>query len=462
MKNILKYFTILIAALAVVSCDADLTNKNLYEDATFVTELEQETAQKNNIDGVNNFKVSSAVTNPSAVVINDVTYNEVVITFANGRVDNTTTNLANIVFYPLTAPTSPTTITPNTRGTALSPASTKVEYTTDTTKIYYRFATTDTTFTGSDFEVVVAASITAFNGAISLNQDGDKVQGETIDDMFIQTTEALTGIARKTTMTFSLPAANTISLDATTFDFYIDVTSNFSNTLSTTSLAGDLLVEKYNYTTHTWAALSNVTLGYDSDLNDDTTYNDGRITIDMPANLADGDLVRCSLKQGSMSQDASLIASDDYIYTLDINNETESTYTYQFSDVKVSAAYFSGTSLAPTHNNVEGNKYIDVQFNGLTGNILPATLTNNNVKFSKTINGKTVYFTFDEADVFEVSNNTFRFKLTTALDITTMTVTAFPTVMEDNNTPTDTSDDLHFGSSNLILNPLAAFTAPSV
>lgn len=450
MTKLFKYITAITLSLAILGCDALAvsTPDNLYADDTFVSEAERLVIERNNITGTN-FNVSA---NPAiatgAVVIDGTTYDELTVTFANGRVDNTAANLANITVYPLTNPTTATTAkSVAVRGTALTFASTTVTYNVNSTTIVYRIAqdtTPATTLTADGYEVVVNPAITAYGEIITLNQDGDIVAGETDDDMYIFTIDNSLTVKHRKSGAVALAAGGLSGATPTTQDILINLTTGLpTDTFSTTSLAGDLMVEQFNFTTHVWDNVA-FSLAYDSDLNDDTVFDDGQITLDIPA-TDDRQLYRYSYKTGAIAQDSSLIDSTDYVVKAETDAEAADDYT-TVTSLWTDTTDFTGSLPTVTRFNDHADKYVEVTFNGIAaGNIIPSTLTATSITFY--LSGPDKFVSFDAANVVEISENTFRFYLDTVLDISSVTVTTYPTIMTDGTLPNDATDDLYFGTT---------------
>lgn len=442
MRNILKHLILIVTASVILGCNVDITPTNIGTDTDFLSSINNLEAKSNNITGTN-FKVSSTPA-ISSEILNGTTYDVITVSFANGRVDDTTANLANIVFYPLTDAADNK--TPYTRGAAISFTSAKVIHTGDNTKIEYRIDNASTAFDVTKaFEIVVSANITAYNSAIKLNQDNDNIEGETVDDIYVSTVSIsvlTTGKARNLPST----AAFAIAYGGinTSGDVIYTVTSALSlDTFSSSSLNGGLVAEKYNYATHKWSVVT-VTTSYIN-----TT---GIFTIDLPA-VTNGDAYRWQFTKSLINQDKALIDNTDYQVKYVVNNQNLG--KLDGSGIIDTGGYYTNITTTPTRNNTDGNKYIDINFTGATGDIIVTTLINNNIKFYLPLIAPrmNVYIEFDSVE--ELTDNNFRFHFTTGLNISGMKTIIYPTVMEDAGTPDNPADDLHIGNS---ANPLAVIT----
>ena len=443
MKKLTKYLIVFSLILLFVACENSLTPSSKYTDSGLQSSYYKLLSQGNNTDGTN-FSVSDS----NATVVTVVSTTTIVVTtnFANGRVDESDTNLANIHIYPVSDSSANTVV--YTRGTMLTPVHI-VEYTGNSTTIT---STITTTSTINGVEIEINPELTANNSSIKFNQDGDIVEGEANDDIYyklIDTTGLTTGRPR------IMPSSGTMTLAAGTFTGAYDVTfavggtaATYPTTMTKDTLNAGLLVETYDYSTHTWNVIPVATYS--------TSYSVNVLTLDLPT-VDDGTVFRWA-HNNNFYQDPTLLAGD---YQLKGTLDAEDIYDYTSnSAIKVaSATYFDPGSIAISSHDVAGEKYIDVTFTVTSGNtIIASTLINNNIKFK--LNAEDMYIEFDEANVELRSPGIYRFHFDTGNSIGTSNifVIPFPTIMTDPATPTVSTDDRHFGDP---ANPLAVITQAS-
>lgn len=449
MKNILKFIPIFMFLMYVVSCDVSTNVSNPSASSSLQESIAEQLAKSENLTN-SKFSVSGA--SFSLETINDVEFRVLEIAFSNGEVDLTDENLARISLYQLSDAATATEL--YTRATT-SMSFLSYLYTPSSSgtkggnlKLYYPDGVIS-----QRVELVISNSLTADNGTKKINQNGDAYVGEdgeeeSADSYFEElagfattanptVTPITTGVSRNSPQsTFTVansydPLTGIVTLTVGGVGVNLDAFTN-------ESLLGNFVFQTFDYATMSWSNATRNSENYVS--------STGILTIQMNM-LVDGTPYRYSYSTYEMYQSA----ATEGFQRRGSHDKFEGLIKIS-GIVNNSGTYFSSGTVTPVLNNENGYNSVDITFAGMTGEILPSTLTSTSVRIFLTPDGGEKTRETFTSTIAEISDNKFRFILDNQVidKDSTVNVEILPTVQTDNNTPSVTTDDLYFG------NPAAA------
>jgi len=361
MKRILiRFFALLAFAAIVGSCSNVFTGTDL-SDATV---LEART-------GLNDVRLGvKSITPPAfAGALTAAADQYLTVTFGE-RLDQDT--LSAIKFWVLSATAASD--GGRTQQAALAPTAQTVRYQGDDTVIVYKFDLSVAANVSNPIQMTIDPTVlTANNGTVKLNLDGDNNLGEANEDAYVtERAVAGAGIAAGGAAwnPQALLGAPVIGGDAVGSSA---ITGTFpaAYNIPLATLSSAMTIQKFNRSTLAW---DTVTRTLD-------TYAGGVFTASLPAAIANGDVYRIFVNEYSIVESST---TNGYARRLTLDNQRTNELDYPATSFGADATFNLAAvyGFAVTKDTNNQNVFIDVTLTAGIGTegVDPATATTANIK----------------------------------------------------------------------------------
>ncbi len=439
MKHVFRELLIAFLVLLIVgACSQPFAPTNL--DSTAAASAQT---------GLNDQRVSGINLTPTIVAALTTAADQyVTLTFTNAHIDKST--LSAIKFWTLKS----TAASDGGRDhlANITPSSPTVRYQGNNTVVIYKLDLSNAAQISNRIELTIDPTVlTANNGTVKLNRDGDDYVGEANEDEYV--TELAVGgspginaggAARNPQATLAV-AIGGWALGSTA------ITGTFagSPTIDKAVLDAAFTVQKFNRTTLAW----------DKVTPSSTTYAGGVYTFNLPAAIANGEVYRIIANEYAVVETN---PTNGYRRRLNFDNNATKNIDLGPTAFGADASYNTTATYAftVTFDGRNRNGYIDVTVAGIgTEGLDPATITTDNVKIYDTADNK--FVGIDSIEVFAsipgtTKNDKIRIHLPASYTRQVHAYALFvgPNAKELGNT-TATTDDKSLGDwTNVTIYPL--------
>jgi len=435
MKRILiRFFALLAAAVTIASCSNIFSGTDL-SDATV---LEART-------GLNDVRLGvKSITPPAfAGALTAAVDQYLTVTFGE-RLDQDT--LGAIKFWVLSATAASD--GGRTQQAALAPTSQTVRYEGDDTVIVYKFDLSAAASVSNPIQMTIDPTVlTADNGTVKLNLDGDNNVGEANEDAYVTERAvagagiAAGGAAWNPQALLGIPVLGGFALGSTA------ITGTFpaAYSIPLPTLSSAITIQKFNRTTTAWDTVTRTTAD---------TYAGGVFTATLPAAIANGETYRILMNEYAIVESTT---TNNYARRLTLDNQMTNQVDAGPTDFGADATFnlVAGYAFAVTCDTNSRNVYIDVTLTTIgSEGVDPTTATTANIKVYDTFAGSEGFVTISEISVMQSvpgaaqKNDLLRIKLPPTYKLKapghTFDLYIGPGVKDLGNT-TATTDDVSLG-----------------